>query len=119
MLVRALLVVPCVLLGGGVAVCTVLLHGYPWGLLLGLAATAAVLVALPGGWWSRLPFAVGWAAALVALTLERAEGDYLVASDASGYVLLAAGAVVLGAGFTGLLPRRAQAPDAERQPSAP
>lgn len=119
MLVRALLAVPCVLLGGGVAVCTVLLHGYPWGLLLGLAATAAVLVALPGGWWSRLPFALGWVAALVVLTLERSEGDYLVASDTSGYAVLVAGAVVLGAGFVGLLPRRDQAPDAERRPPRP
>lgn len=119
MLVRALLVVPCLVLGAGVAVCTVLLHGYAWGLVLGLAATAASLVALPGGWWARLPFAAGWVAALGVLTLERSEGDYLVAGDGSGYALLAGGAVVLGVGFVGLLPRRATAPDAERQPPRP
>ena len=114
MLVRALSVVACLLLGVGVSVCTVLVHGYPWGLVLGLAATAATLVALPGGWWARLPFALGWVAVLVVLTPQRPEGDYLVAGDAGGYVLLAGGAGVLAGGMVGLLSRRAQAPDARR-----
>ena len=115
---RALLVVPCLVLGIGVALCTVLLHGYAWGLALGLAATVATLVALPGGWWARLPFALGWTALLAFVTPARAEGDYLVASDVSGYVLLLAGIVVLAAGFVGIRPHRSAA-DADPSVSLP
>ena len=116
---RALLVVPCLVLGFGVALCTVLLHGYAWGLALGLAATAATLVALPGGWWARLPFALGWTALLAVVTPQRPEGDYLVAADAKGYALLVAGIVVLAAGFVGIRPRRPAAADAETVATLP
>jgi hypothetical protein len=112
--VRPLVALACLILGAGVGLATVLLHGYGWGLGLGIAATAATLVALPGGWWRRLPFALGWTAMLGVATVQRPEGDYVVASDAAGYLLLATGAVVLGAGFVGLLDRRAAAEDADR-----
>jgi hypothetical protein len=112
--VRALLVVPCLVLGIGVALCTVLLHGYAWGLALGLAATVTTLVALPGGWWARLPFALGWTALLAFVTPARPEGDYLVASDVDGYLLLLAGILVLAAGFVGIRPRR---PAADAEPA--
>ncbi len=79
-----------------------LLHGYWWGLLLGIATTGAWLVAIPGGWWLRLPFAVGWGAAVLALSAERSEGDYLVATDARGYVLLGTGVAVLIGGIIGV-----------------
>lgn len=102
---RVLVALACLILGAAVGLGTVALHGYGWGLGLGIAATAASLVALPGGWWRRLPFALGWTAALGVASVPRPEGDYLIASDASGYLLLATGAVVLGAGFVGLLPR--------------
>ena len=42
-------------------------------------------------------------------TVQRPEGDYVIASDASGYLLLATGAVVLGTGFVGLVARRTTA----------
>lgn len=100
---RAALVVPCLLLGSATSLCTVLLHDYWWGLALGLTATTAALVALPGGWWARLPFAVGWALVLLVVTPERPEGDYLVSGDTAGYLLMAAGIAVFGAGFTGLV----------------
>lgn len=90
------------LAGGLLGLCVLLLHGYWWGLLLGIGATAAWLAAVPGGWWLRFPFAVGWDAAVLLLSLERPEGDYLVASDASGYVLLGSGVVVLLGGIVGL-----------------
>jgi hypothetical protein len=80
----------------------VALHRLWWGLPLALVATAAVLVALPGGWWSRLPFALGWVAALALLAGSRPEGDYLVAGDARGWLLLAAGVVVLLGGIVGV-----------------
>lgn len=90
------------LLGAGVAAATVGLHGYGWGLALGLAAHAATLIALPGGWWARLPYALAWSVAVVVLGVERAEGDYLVASDVAGYLLLLAVPVTVVAGVVGL-----------------
>lgn len=91
--------------GAAVGLGSVLLHDYWWGLLLGLAATVAVLVALPAGWSTRLAFALGWVAMLWRATTERTEGDYLVSSDVRGYSLLAFGMVVLAAGFVGLARR--------------
>lgn len=88
--------------GAVVGVCAVVLHNYWWGLLLGVVTTAALLVAVPGGWWRRLPFALGWSAAAMVLAVERPEGDYLVESTASGYLLLGAGVGVLLGGVVGL-----------------
>ncbi|GAA1547020.1 hypothetical protein GCM10009788_56460 [Nocardioides humi] len=102
---RALSALGSLVLGAGVGLATVGLHRYGWGLGLGAAATAATLVALPGGWWARLPFALGWVALLGVASVQRPEGDYVVAGDVSGYLLLAVGAVVLGAGCVGLLRR--------------
>ncbi|KAA1426032.1 hypothetical protein [Nocardioides antri] len=91
------------LVGGATIGCAaVVLHRYWWGLLLGVAATAALLVAIPGGWWRRLPFALGWVAAVLVLTGERPEGDLLVTQTATGYLLLAAGLGVLLGGVVGL-----------------
>ncbi len=100
--VRAAAAVVVLLGGAGAALCTVALHTRWWGLAIGLAATAATLVALPGGWWRRLPFALGWAGAVAVLTPERPEGDFLVASNLPGYVVLVAAPVVLVAGLVGL-----------------
>ncbi|MFD0806639.1 hypothetical protein ACFQ0K_11125 [Nocardioides caeni] len=99
-----LLALGCAVLGAAVSVCVVALHGYVWGLLLGLAATAAMLVALPGG-PLRLGFAAGWALVLAVAAPARAEGDYLVAGDVPGYALLVSGIVVFAAGFAGLVRR--------------
>jgi len=97
-------------LGGAViGCCAVFLHGYWWGLLLAVSTTAALLVTIPGGWWRRLPFALGWVAVLFALAAERPEGDYLVAQTTSGYLLLGSGVGVLLAGVVGL--RRHPEPD--------
>lgn len=85
------------LLAGGLAVglATVALHTIWWGLLLGAAATAATLYALPGGWWLRAPFGVGFVAAVGYLSVPRPEGDYVISADANGYLLLGIGVVVL------------------------
>jgi len=107
---RAAVAVLALLAGGVVGACVLLLHGYWWGLLLGIATTAAWLVATPGGWWLRFPFAVGWDAAVLALSVERSEGDYLVASDTRGYLLLGTGVAVLIGGIIGV--RRHPAPEA-------
>jgi hypothetical protein len=116
---RGLLAVLCLLGGVAVSTCSVLLHDYAWGLVLGVGTTAALLVALPPGWWSRLAFAVGWVTVLWLATTERPEGDYLVSSDASGYVLLVAGMLVLAAGFVGLVRRSRPAADSGGVEPAP
>ena len=107
---RAAVAVLVLLAGGVVGACVLFVHGYWWGLVLGTAATAAWLVAAPGGWWLRLPFAVGWDVAVLALSIERSEGDYLVASNTRGYVLLGTGVAVLIGGIIGVRRHPAPAP---------
>lgn len=102
-------------LGLGIGLCSVLLHDYPWGLLLGVVTTVATLVALPGG-WARLPFAIGWVVVLWQGVTQRAEGDYLVSADVSGYALMLIGIAVLGAGFVGVA-RRARPGDGAAEDS--
>lgn len=98
-----LLAAPAVLVvGATVGLCVVLLHDYWWGLLLGVATTAALLVALSPTRWGRLAFALGWVTVVWRATTKRAEGDYLVSADANGYGLLAVGLVVLVTGIAGL-----------------
>ena len=96
---------------GGVVVGTfsVAVHGWTWGLVLALAATGATLVALPAG-WARLPFALGWTVAVGLLSVGRPEGDYLVAQDTRGVLLVVSAPVVIVAGFVGLLNRKAPPP---------
>ncbi|HWJ11682.1 MAG TPA: DUF6113 family protein [Nocardioides sp.] len=116
---RGLLAALCLLGGAAVSTCVVLLHGYVWGLLLGVVTTAALLVALPPARWSRPAFAVGWVVVLWQATTERPEGDYLVSSNASGYALLVAGMVVLVAGLVGLVRRQRPAGDSGGVEPAP
>ncbi|WP_101523763.1 hypothetical protein [Nocardioides houyundeii] len=81
----------------------VLLHGNGWwALLLAYAAACCVLVALPPGWWARLPFAAGWVLALAYCMTPRPEGDFLIADGPKGYVLLLLGLVVGGWGVVSL-----------------
>jgi hypothetical protein len=101
---RLAIAVLALLLGVAVGGCALLLHRYWWGLALGVAATVALLVAIPGRWWRRPPFALGWVAAVLVLGTERPEGDYLVALNAQGLLLLGAGIAVLVAGVAGLRP---------------
>lgn len=98
---RVAVAVVLLLLGAAVGLASLLLHARWWGMAVGLGTTAAWLVALPGGWWLRLPFALGWVAAVLVLAPERAEGDYLVAGDVSGWLLLGSGVAVLLAGILG------------------
>lgn len=114
-----LAVVPCFLLGAAVGLGTVALHDYPWGLGLGVVTTAATMVALSPGWWSRLAFAFGWVAVLGFAVAPRPEGDYLVSSDLDGYLLLAVGMVVLVTGVVGVVRRRAGADDSGATGTAP
>lgn len=114
---RAAALPAAALLGAALAVATVALHQHGWGLALGLAATAASLVALPPGWWSRLTCALAWVLVLGLVAPERPEGDYLVPSNAAGYLLVASGIGVLAGGFVGLGRRTAAPEDSGRAPS--
>lgn len=92
-------------LGVVVGVLSVAVHGLVVGLVLAIVATAATVWALPGGWLTRLPFTIGWIAAVYYASRPRPEGDYLVASDARGYVLLGLGVLLLVYCTTTLRPR--------------
>ena len=81
------------LLGVGAATgaAAVAVHQLWWGLALAAAAVTATVLALPRGWWTRLPFALGFVAVLAVAMTPRPEGDYLIPGNARGYVLLAVG----------------------------
>ncbi len=94
------------LLAAGVVVgaASTFVHALPVGLVLALVATFASVLALPPGWWSRLPFAVGWLLVVFYFSNPRPEGDYLVASDTTGYTLLGTGVVIVVASIITLRP---------------
>lgn len=76
-------------------------HRSALGLLLGAGTALVTMSALrqwlpPAAAW----FAAGWLVPLVAGLMGRAEGDYVVSSDLSGILLIAAGLVVF---FVGLV----------------
>jgi|GEM_PF-1809273 len=102
-----------VLLVGGAAVGTAatLVHGLGVGMALTLVATLATVLALPPGWWSRLPFSLGWLLVVFYFSNPRPEGDYLVAGDTEGYVLLALGMVTVFFSIVTLRPPARRARD--------
>jgi hypothetical protein len=77
------------------SVAAVMVHQRWWGIALAVAAVAAAAVALPAGWWTRLPFALGFVVVLGLGMVPRGEGDYLIPGNARGYVLLALGFVLV------------------------
>lgn len=91
-LARALLLL---VVGFVVGVAAVAVHARAWGLVLAAVATLAGLVALPPGFSSRVAYAAGWVIPLGLAMIPRPEGDYLIASDPTGYALLGVGMVLL------------------------
>jgi len=109
--VKLLVAVGLLLAGAFTAIATVALHQLVWGLVLALAATAAAVLALPPGWWTRLAFVTGWVVMVGWLTVPRPEGDYLVSADWQGYAVLGSGMVLLVVGLATLpRPRRPASP---------
>ena len=93
----------CLVVGLVVALAAVIVHRslFPVGLLLGVATSFAV-----PSWLlrSRRPrtagsYVVGWLAALVYVLIGRPEGDYVVAGDLRGYLLLATGLALVVVGL--------------------
>ncbi len=98
------------LAGAATGLATVAVHQVGWALALAALATIAVLVALGRGWWTRLPFGLGWVGFVAWVTPARDEGDYAVSSDPAGYALIALAVVVLVYSIVTLPPpRRGQA----------
>ena len=103
-LARAAAAVGLLAVGAGTALATVAVHELWWGLPLALVATAAALVALPAGWWARLPFALGWTGFVGWVVTPRPEGDYAISSDWRGYTVVGAALLLLVIGIA-TLPR--------------
>lgn len=104
---RLLAALALLVAGAVTGLATVAVHDRWWGLALAVAATAAVLVALPPGWWSRLSFALGWVGFIAWIANPRPEGDYAIGQDVEGYLLLVVAFVVLVFGVVTLpRPRR-------------
>ena len=103
---KVLAAIGALVLGLVVGLSSVALHHYWWGLLLAIAATSTAAYALPAGWWARMPFAVGWVAMVGYLAVPRDEGDYAIASEVQGYVLLGFAVALLVASMVTLQPVR-------------
>jgi hypothetical protein len=93
--VRVVRLVLLAAVGAVTGLAAVMVHQRWWGLLLAVAAVSATAVALPPGWSTRLPFALGFVVVLGLGTAPRSEGDYLVPGNVRGYVLLALGFVLV------------------------
>jgi O-antigen ligase len=92
------------LVGAVTGLASVAVHQRWWSLVLVVAAVGVTAMALPRGWSTRLPFALGFAAVLGLAMTPRAEGDYLVPANTRGYLLLGVGFVLLLTAIT-TLPR--------------
>ena len=103
--------------GAATALGAVVLHPLWWGFLLAVAATVAALVALGGGWLTRLPFAVGFVAVVAWTAPQRDEGDYVISSDLAGYALLGFALLVL-VFAVGTLPRPRRVRPDRRDPGS-
>jgi hypothetical protein len=92
--------------GAGAGIASVAVHRTLPGIVLALAAPLWALLALrQWGAGATAAFAAGWLAALVAALLGRGEGDYVVAADLSGYLLIGGGFAVLAVAVTALAAR--------------
>jgi len=92
-------------LGAAVGLAAVWTHGRWWALALGAAASLTTALAVPAG-LLRVVYVGGWAATAAYFLLARPEGDFVVGSDAPGYVFLGLGLVLLVVGIATVPPRR-------------
>ncbi len=114
---RGLLAVLLLAVGMVVGVASVGVHHLPFGLPLAVAAPAAATWALTGGWSTRVSFVIGWFGVAAYAARRRPEGDYLVAADLQGYLLLGTGLVLLAVALATVRPLRPDAPS-EARPGA-
>ena len=85
----------CLLVGALVSLASLLVHRslFPLGLVVALAASYAVPLWLLRSSRPRTAasYVAGWLAVLAVAVAGRPEGDYVVAGDLTGYLLLAGG----------------------------
>jgi hypothetical protein len=87
---------PLTLLAGVAAgVATVALYHVRWGLALAAVTVLALLAVAPRGWSTRLPYGIGFAVVVTAVSVQRGEGDFLIDDSVAGFVVLALATVVL------------------------
>ncbi len=116
-LARAAAAAGLLVVGAGTALASVAVHQISWGLPLAVAATVVTLVALPPGWWARLPFALAWAGFVGWVVGPRTDGGYAISSDARGYALVGLALLVLVVGIATLpRPTRRTTPAPAREP---
>ncbi len=102
------------LLGAVVALASVAVHrdtvrDLPVGLVLAVATTFAVpwaLLQYPEVHRLATSYALGWVVLAGVVARGRPEGDYAIAGDLSGYVLMVSGALLLVLGLASLPGRR-------------
>ena len=80
-------VVAGLLVGLLVGVAAVAVHPWWWGVLLAVAASTAMLLALPRG-ASRIAYAAAWAIVVALAATPRPTGGYAVAGDLEGYLMI-------------------------------
>jgi hypothetical protein len=109
--VRGLMVVPLVLLAFFVGVAGSFVQAMdayvgdvrlPWGVVLAIGATAALVLlarATTSSRWSVGLVAAGWLAGVIPFTFHRPEGDLVIQSGMTGLLFLVAGVVVAGVGL--------------------
>lgn len=100
-------VMACAFLGAVLGLASLLVHRealrvagvpLPWGLLLGLATTYAVITALaatPAGLRGSAGCGIGWFLLVLATQRSRPEGDFLVAGDWLGTSFVLGGMAVV------------------------
>jgi hypothetical protein len=81
--------------GAFLALCCVAVHTWWWGQVLAWVGTLGLAWALPAGWTTRVPYALGWIVVLWRAMTPRHTGAYAVASDTAGYALVAAGLLLI------------------------
>jgi len=111
-LVAVALHLPALLVGATVSLASVVVHRFgvlelPLGLLLGLTTTFVVAWALQQSGVRRLvsSYAAGWLVVFGFVLAGRPEGDYAVAGDLPGYLMIAAALVLVAIGVLSLGPR--------------
>lgn len=108
-MIRLLVALGLAVVGLATGTATVLLHSVPWTFAFALVTTAVTAYAAPPRWWARAAYCLAWTLAVGCLSLQRPEGDLLVARTTAGYLLLYGAApvvLVLGTLSTVLAPRR-------------